>query len=151
MTVHIGHEDQKFITTQSTDNFFFGAAPDQSVGDFNQQLIPDIMPESVIDLFEVVEINQGYGKAAAVTGERLFCPSQVVHHRAAIGETGQHIAMRLFPDGLAHDQAGNDLVIAINDEPDHQQRDRDHAPSHDHLVKVANQYHRYGGGHDPEK
>ena len=47
-------------------------------------------------------------------------------------------------------QAGDDLVVTIDDEPDHQQRDRNHASPHDHIIKTANQYHRNGRGDDAD-
>ena len=120
----------------------------QPVGNLDQKMVADIMTQRIIHLLEMVEIDQRDGKADAGAGERLFGQQQMVHHRAAVGEAGQGVAMRLFPYGVPHDQTGNDLIVAVDDEADHQQRNRDHAPPHHQLVKAAEQYHGKCGGQD---
>ena len=62
--------------------------------DLAQQRVPGLVPERVVDLLEVVQIDQQQGQAAglgAVVGQRGQGPLELVQKAATIAESGQFV------------------------------------------------------------
>jgi hypothetical protein len=57
--------DRKLVATHARRRIGFANACAQPVGNGLQQLVADLMPERVIDTFEVVQIETQHGEALA--------------------------------------------------------------------------------------
>src|SRR5436305_11572413 len=63
----MGQNQQKFLTAETTTKV---AAPDgvlENSPEFLQYGIPSIMPESIIHLFEVIQVSQGHPKGKTMS------------------------------------------------------------------------------------
>src|ERR1700690_203298 len=82
-------ESEEFITADAGDGIGVADARTQASGDRSQQLVADVMAETVVDDLEGVEVDAEDGKellAAGSAGQRLF--QAVLGHRT-VGQAGK--------------------------------------------------------------
>lgn len=94
----IRHQQNKFVATEAGQRVCVADTGSQAFGHDLEQLVAGLMTETVIDQFEVVEIDEHHGQQQPVAlgiGDRL---GQPVLQQIAIGQAGNGVVIGLMYD-----------------------------------------------------
>ena len=102
-------QDHELVAAEAGDDVGAAHGVAQPVGDGAQELVAAGMPQRVVDLLELVEVDEVDGKRAAAAQARHRRVHLVAEERA-VGQPGQRIVARQLVDlGLGHRAVGDVL------------------------------------------
>ena len=94
----MGQNQQKFLTAETTTKV---AAPEgvlENSPEFLQYGISSIMPESIIHLFEVIQVSQGHPKGKTMSSGAAELGRSPVFNSAAVRQSGKSVGeCKAFP------------------------------------------------------
>jgi len=106
----IRRDNREFIAADARHGNVLGHAAAQAVGDAFEQRIAELVPERVVDVLEVVEVEVEHREPAigAQVGDRL---SQTFAQQHAVGQIGQSVVMRHMRDDFLRAAALGDVFM----------------------------------------
>ena len=111
----LGDQD-KFVPSQTGNGVFPADRGNQALADHFEQLVAGIVPQGIVDQFEVIQIDEEQGAIHPAThrgGHRL---PQPVMKQGAIGQAGELVVISQFDNlvfgflVLGHVEMGADIV-----------------------------------------
>src|ERR1039457_4415754 len=104
--VGVGEQDAEFVTAEASQYVSIPEHALQTRPQHLQYLVTYGMPEGVVDLLEMVEVQQQQGEVTGVIGPCRSAREELVEHAqqmTAVAEACQLVAERLQPVGLGQD------------------------------------------------
>ena len=104
--VGVGEQDAEFVTAEASQYVSIPEHAFQTRPQHLQYLVTYGMPEGVVDLLEMVEVQQQQGEVTGVIGPCGSAREELVEHAqqmTAVAEACQLVAERLQPVGLGQD------------------------------------------------
>ena len=91
-------QHHEFVPAQAGHGVTFSHAIHQSLPHLLQQQVARVVPEGVVDGFELVQVQQHQGPRAPISPAGQHALLQSVHQQAAVGQTGQRVIKRQVLD-----------------------------------------------------
>ena len=88
-------EDGELVTAQSGDDVGLTDTPGQTSCDDDEQLIAHLVPEGVVDHFEVVQIDEDQGRKTVGVADGAKPVGDLVLQQRPVGEPGERVVERL--------------------------------------------------------
>src|SRR5882757_8122623 len=110
----MSNHQEKLIPAKSSTNIGAPCAFPEQVCECSQDGIPSLVPKSVVDGLEGIDVTQDDPEMKAVPGRTLHLFACPRFQRPPIRQTSQRIGLRCFFQFLA---LGRNLAIQINDPP----------------------------------
>ena len=107
--VEIFENDHELVAAQPRHGVALADAGCQARGDFDQELVADIVPQGIVEGLEIVQIEQHQCAVAAVPGAAGQSLPQAFEHQAAVGQPGQRIVESQMPDLVLRRLAQGDI------------------------------------------
>ena len=126
-----GLDHDELVAAQSSGNIIDAGNRAQPLGDRLEQEITGVVPEGVIDLLEVVEVDEVHGEAPAPQAEDGKRILQRLDQLGAIGEAGQRVVMGEEADAPIH------LLLFLGSAKPSDRGNADRGTDEEHRARVA--------------
>jgi hypothetical protein len=98
--VQVGHQDIELVPADAGHGVRFPHAPLEPLGHRLQQQVPGGVPQRVVDLLEVIQVEKEHRQVLPVAPRLRQLEREEVHEQLAVGEVGERVVQCLVPDGF---------------------------------------------------
>jgi len=90
----IAKDDHEFVAADANDGIGRAEGGDHPPGDRFEQFVAGVVAQAVVDVFEIVEIDEGDRRPAVVTLRELDRPREPLFQQGAVRQPGQLVVGR---------------------------------------------------------
>ena len=94
LLIDVGRQDRELVPADPGDDIGFPDAPHQPLGGLNQQFVAGLMPQTVVDPLEAIQVQQKQGEAFPGPADLLQALAKLFAEQRPVRDLGQHVVLR---------------------------------------------------------